>query len=274
MKSKKLNLIFTVLMVLVFTMASVSMILVYSNNKGKENSPPENTTSKTNQTESQNTPETEKPLKNKKVAFTFDDGPHETRTIKFIDELHKYNGAATFFVVGNRIDINTGKVLKYALDNGWDIGIHGYTHKVFFDNCTNDSYNSELSKTAKEIKKYTNSDTFLLRPPGGRISESRLSACPYSIILWDVDSEDWKNKSENEAEKQKNIDKIVENVLSNVSDGDIVLMHDIYENSYEAFCIIVAELDNQGYEFVSVSELLGNNMQSGKIYYKAEKANG
>jgi peptidoglycan/xylan/chitin deacetylase (PgdA/CDA1 family) len=89
--------------------------------------------------------------------------------------------------------------------------------------------------------------------------------------MWSVDSNDWKYKGTG-SERQQNINTIVNNVLSNVSDGDIVLMHEIYENSYEAFCIIARELDRQGYEFVTIEELLGDSLQVGKVYTKAKAA--
>ena len=86
-----------------------------------------------------------------------------------------------------------------------------------------------------------------------------------------MDSEDWRYKSRaDSATAEQNIQTIVDNILSQVEDGDIVLMHEIYQNSYEAACIVIDRLSAEGYEFVTVSELIGEeNLEIGKIYYNA-----
>ncbi len=281
MKNKTFIVFVAISVVLLYTAATISMLIISKREEKeqivdietKANKDPSITT-KTGTDKSTGphittkTDTTQKPNKTKKVAFTFDDGPHHELTYKFVDELKKYNGVATFFVVGNRIDVKTGKAIKYAYDSGCQIEIHAYTHTVMFDNCTDKEYCDELEKTEKAIQKYIKKDIKYMRPPGGRISNEHLAACKYSVIMWSVDSDDWKYKSRGN-EKQQNIDTIVNNVLSSVHDGDIVLMHEIYENSYEAFCIIARELDRQGYEFVTVEELLGESIQVGKIYSKA-----
>jgi peptidoglycan/xylan/chitin deacetylase (PgdA/CDA1 family) len=99
-----------------------------------------------------------------------------------------------------------------------------------------------------------------MRPIGGNITDARVESCPYSVIMWSVDSEDWKYKGrgENGELAEQNINTIVENVMSQVKSGDIILMHDIYENTYEAAKIIIERLHAEGYQLVTVSELLGN----------------
>ena len=84
-----------------------------------------------------------------------------------------------------------------------------------------------------------------MRPVGGRISDERISACPYSVILWSVDSADWQhtyNRNDTDESAQAKVDTVVENVMSTVSDGDIILMHDIYESTYDAVKIILKQL--------------------------------
>ena len=107
-----------------------------------------------------------------------------------------------------------------------------------------------------------------MRPIGGNITKERIDSCPYSVIFWNVDSEDWKNKQRgSEEEAAQNIQTIVQNVMSTVGDGKIILMHEIYRNSYEAFCIILDELYQQGYEVVSVTELIGaDTIKPGQKY--------
>ena len=207
---------------------------------------------------------TKKPTNTKRVAITFDDGPHNVRTMQIVDELAKYGYTATFFVVGNRVDgkaYNGAEAVKYAYDHGNELAIHGYTHAVYYDSCEYDRYQRELSNTMNAIKEVApKAKVKLMRPIGGNITDDRVESCDYSVIMWSVDSEDWKYKGrgENGELAEQNINTIVENVMSQVSAGDIILMHDIYENTYEATKIILERLHAEGYDVVSVSELLGN----------------
>lgn len=202
----------------------------------------------------------------KRVAFSFDDGPHYELTRKFVDELKKYNGHATWFLVGNRMYDEAAEGIRYASENGNEIAIHGWTHALYYDTCTDKEWQEELSKTKAVIEQYTGKTPTLMRPFGGRITKERTASCEFSVILWSVDSEDWRLKSrKTEEEAAANVQKIVDNVLKTVGDGDIILMHEIYENSYEAFCILAKTLSEQGYEFVTVSELLGDPVP-GKRY--------
>ena len=208
-----------------------------------------------------------------RVALTFDDGPHNERTPAIVDELNKYGYHATFFVLGNRVDgtaYSGGDAMLYALQSGNEIGIHGYTHSVYYNNCSQSEYAYEMTATRQAIlDRAPNADIRLMRPIGGAISEGRVSSNPYSVILWDVDSEDWKYKyksGDGDAECREKVDTIVENVLSSVSDGSIILMHDIYESTYDATVIILSRLHEMGYEVVTVSELLGDGRAAGQKY--------
>ena len=202
---------------------------------------------------------TKKKDPNKKyVAITYDDGPHNVRTNAIVDELEKYGFNATFFVVGNRVDgtaYNGKKAVKYAAEKGNEIAIHAYTHNLYYDKCTKAEYEEELENTFNAIRSVLpKAQVKLMRPVGGRITDERTESCDYSVIMWSVDSNDWKYKGDGE----EGVDTIVENVMSQVKDGSIILMHDIYENTYLATKEILKQLDEQGYEVVTVSELLGN----------------
>lgn len=194
----------------------------------------------------------------KRVAITYDDGPHNTYTKKIVDELAKYGFNATFFVVGNRVDgkaYNGSAGITYAASKGNEIAIHAYTHSKYYNNCSQEDYEEELSKTyAAIMDKVPNAKIRLMRPVGGAITKERIESCDYAVILWDVDSEDWRYKASGSA----NVDKIVDNVMSSVKNESIILMHDLYENTYLATQKILKQLDAQGYEVVTVTELLGN----------------
>ena len=213
----------------------------------------------------------------KRVAITFDDGPLNVITKGIVDELSKYGYHATFFVVGNRVDgsdYNGAEGLKYAAAAGNEIAIHGYTHEVYYDSCDDKTYKNELSRTESAIKSVIpNASVRLMRPVGGKITEGRIQTSKYSVIMWSVDSQDWKYKYQStdnlsEAEKKQRVDTIVNNVMSSVEDGDIILMHDIYRSTYDATKIILERLHAEGYEVVTVSELLGSEMSAGTRYSK------
>lgn len=200
----------------------------------------------------------------KYVAMTFDDGPHSKYTTMLVDKLKEYNAGATFFVIGNRVNDKTGPQIKYAADNGCEIAIHAYTHEVYYNSCSDERFKEELSKTHDVIKKYTGISPTLMRPVGGKITDARVKSCGYSVIMWNVDSEDWKHKKAQQSE----IDAIVNNVMSTVGNGKIILMHEIYENSYQAFCIIMEKLYAQGYEVVTVTDLIGKeNLKPGTKFF-------
>lgn len=198
----------------------------------------------------------------KRVAITYDDGPHNVRTKAIVDELDKYGFNATFFVVGNRVDgsaYDGSSALKYTASKGNELAIHAYTHNNYYNKCSDKTYEEELSLTYKAIKdEVPNAKITLMRPVGGAITQERIDSCKYSVVLWDVDSADWKYKSANDDVAQKNVDTIVDNVMSSVKDGSIILMHDLYENTYLATKEILKQLNAQGYEVVTVSELIGN----------------
>ena len=222
-------------------------------------------------------PETVPTVKKKRVAITFDDGPHNVRTREIVDELDKYGFTATFFVVGNRVDggvYSGGKTVKYVIEHGHEVGIHGYTHTVYYDSCTDAELNFEMSETAKAIHDQVQDYSIrLMRPVGGFISNERVQSSPYSVIMWNVDSEDYKHAYSpsttlSEAEQKACVDAIVENVMSNVEDGSIILMHDIYLSTVHATAVILERLHAEGYEVVSVSELLGNAVPGTKYSFK------
>jgi len=215
----------------------------------------------------------------KKIALTFDDGPHNVRTVQIVDELNKYGYHATFFVVGNRIDgtvYNGSSALKYVYEAGNEIGIHGYTHGVYYNECEESVYKEELSKTKDAIKKVIpDANVRLMRPIGGAITADRVQKCPYSVIMWSVDSEDWRYKykqGDSDAVAKNKVDTIVNNIMSSVEEGDIILMHDIYESTYDAVVVLLERLYEEGYEVVTVSELL-NDPPAGQKFSRAGQSN-
>ncbi|MBQ4569698.1 MAG: polysaccharide deacetylase family protein [Ruminococcus sp.] len=215
----------------------------------------------------------QKPTDNKKykyIAFTFDDGPHYELTYKFADKLAEYGGVGTFYVVGNRIHGEQAKAMKYAYDLGNEIGIHGYTHEYYYDSCSDSKFKSELSKTAKLIKDITGEKPLTMRPIGGGITSSRVKSSGYVVVNWNVDSNDWRYTGRGSS-KNSNINTIYNNVIKATDENDIILFHEIYYNSYDAFCKVIDKLYKKGYRFVTVSQLLGvDDDDRGKFFYSAD----
>lgn len=233
--------------------------------------PPEFPFPEESSSQSETEASTEKAPTGKRVALTFDDGPRQNADLTrlIIDELAKYNYHATFFVLGNRIA--NGDEIRYMVQTGNEIGIHGYTHEFYYDECSEETYHRELEQTKDKIIKYLpDYKVRLMRPIGGRITSERLVTCSYSVIMWSVDSLDYENKyyaGISDEDAQKRVDTIVSNVMSDVQEGDIILMHDIYESTYDAVKIILQRLHEEGYEVVTVSELLGESLQPGTEYH-------
>ena len=210
-----------------------------------------------------------------RVALTFDDGPHNVRTKLIVDELAKYGYHATFFVVGNRVDYTPGEdngadAMVYAYESGNEIGIHGYTHQANYASCSADTYQYEIYQTLQAIQaKIPGYEVRVMRPVGGSISGVRVQESEFAVVNWNVDTLDWTLRSP--AGDAATIEEIVNNALKDIDDGDIILMHDIYNNTYEATVILLARLNEMGYNVVTVSELLGDDLQPGVKYTHGNK---
>ena len=178
------------------------------------------------------------------VALTFDDGPFTKVTNRIMDVLLEYEAGATFFVVGSRLEMYSD-TLKRLYENGFEVASHTWSHKNL-NKLTEKQITKEITRTLEEKKKYIPVENVLLRPPYGSADETVRGLAKTALINWSLDSEDWKSRD---------AEKIIEHVLDTVQDGDIILMHDLYECTAEAVEYLVPELIERGYRPVSVSEL-------------------
>ena len=192
--------------------------------------------------------ETEK----KQIALTFDDGPHPRLTPKILEILARYNVSATFFMVGQNI-LNYPEAARAVINAGHEVGNHTFTHP-HIASLNEKAIFEEIGKCEEALEELCEYRPHLLRTPQGALTPN-LERClledDYILVLWSLDTRDWDNKS---------TATIVRAVLDGVSAGDIILMHDyIGYNSKtpEALEQIIPALLSQGYEFVTVSELLG-----------------
>lgn len=180
----------------------------------------------------------------KVVALTFDDGPSKY-TDKILDILKKHDACGTFFVIGNKVNFYDG-TLNRMINEGSEIGNHSYNHK-WLNRLSEKEFKEELNKTQEAVKKATGFTPKLFRPTYGGYSDKLKSYTDLTFVLWDVDSSDWKVKKK---------EKILNNIIPNVKDGSIILMHDNHEYSLNAIESVVKALKEKGYSFVTVSELL------------------
>lgn len=180
----------------------------------------------------------------KRVALTFDDGPGEG-TEGLLDGLKERNAKATFFVVGEKVEQYPDTVLRMK-EEGHLIGNHTYTH-VQMNTLSCEGAIAEVKKTSELIESIVGEGTGYLRPPYGECTKQMKKELDMFIVLWDVDPLDWSVQNE---------DAVVEKVLRDVEDGDIILLHDIFDTSVRAAIRIVDALQKEGYEFVTVEELM------------------
>ena len=199
--------------------------------------------------------------KKKMVALTYDDGP-SANTPKILDTLEKYDAVATFFVVGNRVSTYANTV-KRAYGMGCEIGNHTYEHKIL-TRTDAAGIREQVSKTNAAVKNITGTDPIVMRPPGGCVNDTVKSQTGMPMILWSIDTLDWRTRN---AASTKTA------VLDHVKDGDIVLMHDLYEATANASTTIIPTLVERGYQLVTVSELAEcrGGMKDGCLYYSFRK---
>lgn len=181
----------------------------------------------------------------KKIALTFDDGPHPRYTEQLLDGLKERNVRATFFVTGEHAKLHP-EVIARMHKEGHIIGNHTYSH-IKLTSGNREVFKAELVKTNEVLKEITGEEVQYVRPPYGtwdKELETELNMFP---VLWTVDPLDWCSD---------NVSCIKEKVVNKVGENDIILMHDYYESTVSAALQIIDELQEEGYTFVTVEEIL------------------
>ncbi len=193
------------------------------------------------------------------VCLTFDDGPYSPVTDSILDVLEAYNSKATFFVTGNMI-WQYPETYKRTYELGMGLGSHTYYHP-HLPLCTWDQIVSELDMTNQVSEAVIGTGLGMLRPPHGESNDMVRYAAGVPIIKWNVDTLDW---------LYLNCDTIYHRAVDNISDGDIVLMHDLLDVTNQAVWIMVPALLEQGYQLVTVPEMItakGWTLDAGVEYY-------
>ncbi|WP_353855164.1 polysaccharide deacetylase family protein [Bacillus sp. Bos-x628] len=189
----------------------------------------------------------------KKIALTFDDGPHPVYTNQILDVLKEHQVNASFFVIGSRIHAYP-EIAQRIVKEGNELGNHTMNH-TYFDLLSSKEIKQELKESAAHIASLQPSGPLLFRPPGGRLNMKSfriLTKQGYDVVMWSFtqDPKDWSRPGAH---------KIASRIIEHIQGGDIILLHDGGGNrkqTVEALKQVVPVLKKEGYQFVKVSELL------------------
>ncbi len=197
----------------------------------------------------------------KMVALTFDDGP-SANTDKILDVLESFDCKATFFVVGSRVSSYPSQI-KREYELGCEIGSHTFNHK-YLTSLSSEEMQNELDRTNEAVSKVIGRGTTCVRPPGGFYNDDVKSRIDIPIVMWSIDTEDWKTK---------NTQSVAQIATTGIQDGDIILMHDLYSSTADAVEMIVPALISQGFQIVTVQELLDahGGAFGNKVYFTANE---
>lgn len=192
------------------------------------------------------------------VALTFDDGPSPYTTPELLKTLEQKGVAATFFMIGKNVKAYPD-VAKQVADAGHEVAVHTWSHPDLTKQSA-ETIRSQMADTVAAIEDATGVTPVAMRPPYGAQNQQVRDIAGelgMSVILWDVDTEDWKNL---------NTQTTTERALAGTRNGSIVLQHDIHAPSVAAVPGIIDSLRAQGYEFVTVEQLLDSSVP-GQRYF-------
>ncbi len=189
------------------------------------------------------------------LALTFDDGPDLKYTPKILDILKEHHVKATFFVVGTQV-AKYPEVFRRIIREGHEIGNHGYQHLKICE-LPADKIKYQLRQDDQIIRRFGGKPAMIFRPPYGALdpaSVETISKLGYHIILWTVDSLDWRGLKERE---------VLTNVVPKLNRGNIILQHcaadskqEDLRGSHEALPEIIHDGKLHGYHFVTISQML------------------
>ncbi|GED32939.1 polysaccharide deacetylase family sporulation protein PdaB [Brevibacillus centrosporus] len=199
--------------------------------------------------------------KEKKIALTFDISWGESRTVPILDILKAKNVTKSTIFLSSPWSQRHPEIVKRIKEDGFEIGSHGHKHDNY-SKYTDEEIRSQIGKADTILTEMTGKKPNLIRMPNGDFDKRVLQIAGdmgYTVIQWDTDSKDWTNPG---------TENIINNVLSKAHPGDIILMHasDSCKETHLALPVIIDKLRQQGYEFVTVSELIaGTDMKSKEI---------
>ena len=196
----------------------------------------------------------------KVVALTFDDGPSLKYTPTLLDALRERGVHVTFFLVGYTLEVNMD-IARQAWEDGHQLANHSFNHP-WFSKMSQQGIQNELSSVDDLLTEITGESNFLIRIPYGDICSTRRNMKYAPMIQWSVDPGNG-YMSTSQA-------KMYENLLKNVTDGSIVILHDTNSKNVNVAIDAIDALLEQGYEFVTLDELFrlkGITPENGQTYY-------
>ena len=182
------------------------------------------------------------------IALTFDDGPKAEVTNQILDVLEANDAHATFFMQGSRVVGDNNDCVRRMLEQGCELGNHTYTHD-YLDSIELSEIRSVIRKCDYMVEETVKAAPTVFRPPGGNRTEaiaSEVGSLGFPMIIWSIDTLDYETKDPDNTYKV---------VMDNAKSGDIVLMHDTYEETAEAARRIIPALKEKGFQMVTVSEM-------------------
>lgn len=179
------------------------------------------------------------------IALTFDDGPYSRVTSDILDVLEEYGVSATFFVLGSRIK-RREDLLRRMEALGCEVGNHTWSH-ADLTSLSGEDCVAEIEKTNAEIKRVLGHGAALVRPPFGYYNNAVRALVPYPLVLWSLDTQDW---------RKQDPARIAQAVANDVQEGCVILMHDQQASTAAAMEEIIPTLIKEGFRFVTVSELI------------------
>lgn len=201
----------------------------------------------------------------KMIAITFDDGPYPKVENQILELFEKYNGRATFFFLGQRTKEWYPEMPGVVYAAGHEVGSHTYSHELNFSTASAKEIWTEINAANLAIAASTGYAPEYVRFPGGSYGK-RTKAIPMISVNWSVDSIDYREKK-----KENGAQIIYERLInsSTLKDGAVILMHSIYQNSCDGIARFMEYAHEQGYEFVTLSEMFyykGVNTEFGEVY--------
>ena len=197
----------------------------------------------------------------KLVALTFDDGP-SGETARLLDVLESKKARATFFLQGSKVGYYADTVARQARE-GHQVASHTMRHK-YLTKLSVRGIEAEVNEAAEAIRNVLGRGPTMVRPPYGAMNSRVRATIRQPIILWSVDPWDW---------NYKDAQVVRDKVVSAAFDGAIVILHDVYSTTVDAVGEIIDTLRGEGYEFVTVEELMahrGQRLVGGQVYRRAE----
>ncbi len=197
------------------------------------------------------------PAEPKRIALTFDDGPGEFSD-ELLDFLKDRGVHVTYFMIGNQVSRYSAQV-KRMYEEGHELGNHSFTHPQL-TKLSGKAVKKELKKTDDAIYEASGAHPTVMRPPYGATNATVLANINYPVILWNVDTLDW---------KYRDADYVAEQVYNGAKDGNIILVHEIHRTTIDGVKKAIDKLLAEGWQFMTVTQLLtcdGSTVSNGTKY--------